>query len=312
MSHKTGSNKHESYRKKRFDALYQKHLTNLKLQGKSKTTIDLYSRPLRRLAQYFDRCPDTLTTDDLKTYFADLVESHSWSTVKTDRNGIQFFYRYVLNRHWQFIDIVKPPSVKRLPDILNPDELSRLLNACRRLEIRAFILTTYSMGLRLSETLNLSVNDIDANKMRVHLRQCKGRKDRYVPLPSQTLITLRNHWKTHRNPRWLFPQGKTVQAQHEAEKPMNRSLPQRAMRKLVRECGINKEVSLHSLRHSFATHLLELGLSLRAIQDILGHMRPETTALYTRLTKVVEINSHRIINQLVDGLPIEGNNHDPR
>ena len=93
---------------------------------------------------------------------------------------------------------------------------------------------------------------------------------------------------------------------------MNRSLPQRAMRKLVRECGINKEVSLHSLRHSFATHLLELGLSLRAIQDILGHMRPETTALYTRLTKVVEINSHRIINQLVDGLPIEGNDHDPR
>ena len=262
----------------------------------------MYSRPLRRLSNYFDRCPDTLTADDLKTYFADLVESHSWSTVKTDRNGLQFFYRFVLERPWQFIDIVKPPSVRRLPDILTTDELTRLLNRCRKPEIRTFILTTYSMGLRLSETLNLTVNDIDSNRMRVHLRQCKGQKDRYVPLPAETLMALRQHWKTHRNPRWLFPQGQNMQAQHKAAKPMNRSLPQKAMRKLVQECRINKVVSLHSLRHSFATHLLEQGLSLRAIQDILGHMRPETTALYTRLTETVELNTHRVINQLVDEL----------
>ena len=262
----------------------------------------MYSRPLRRLSNYFDRCPDTLTTDDLKTYFADLVESHSWSTVKTDRNGLQFFYRFVLERPWQFIDIVKPPSVRRLPDILTTDELTRLLNRCRKPEIRTFILTTYSMGLRLSETLTLTVNDIDSNRMRVHLRQCKGQKDRYVPLPAETLTALRQHWKTHRNPRWLFPQGQNMEAQHKAAKPMNRSLPQKAMRKLVQECRINKVVSLHSLRHSFATHLLEQGLSLRAIQNILGHMRPETTALYTRLTETVELNTHRVINQLVHEL----------
>ena len=168
------------------------------------------------------------------------------------------------------------------------------------------------MGLRLSETLNLTVNDIDSDRMRVHLRQCKGRKDRYVPLPTETLTALRAHWKTHRNPRWLFPQGRTIQAQHKAIKPMSRSRPQQAMRRLVQQCRVNKEVSLHSLRHSFATHLLEQGLNLRAIQDILGHMRPETTALYTRLTETVEINSHRIVNQLVDRLKFGGNNHDPR
>ena len=169
------------------------------------------------------------------------------------------------------------------------------------------------MGLRLGEALNLTVNDIDSERMKVHLRACKGRKDRYVPLPAQTLTTLRTHWRTHRNPRWIFPQGRDNAEKHLAQKPMNRSLPQRAMRKLVRECRINKEVSLHSLRHSFATHLLEQGLNLRAIQDILGHMRPETTALYTRLTETVEINSHRVINHLIDDLELGGgNDHDPR
>ncbi|WP_422139059.1 site-specific integrase [Endozoicomonas sp. ALC020] len=271
--------KHEFNRKKQFEELYQKHLTTLKLQGKSKSTIDLYSRPLRRLASYFNCCPDTLNTDDLKTYFADLIESHSWSTVKTDRNGIQFFYKHVLNKPWKFIDIVKPPSVRRLPDILTSAKIARLLNSCRESHIHTFILVTYSMGLRLGEALNLTVNDIDSDRMSVHLRQCKGGKDRYVPLPTQALVALRTHWKTHRNPCWVFPQGRDKAEKHLAQKPMNRSLPQRAMRKLVKECRINKEVSIHSLRHSFATHLLEKGLSLRVIQDILGHMHPETTAL---------------------------------
>lgn len=117
------------------------------------------------------------------------------------------------------------------------------------------------MGLRLGEALNLSVNDIDSKRMRVHLRACKGRKDRYIPLPAQALAALRTHWKTHRNARWIFPQGRDREAKHQAPKPMNRSLPQRAMRKLVKECRINKEVILHSLRHSLASHLLEEGLS---------------------------------------------------
>ena len=105
----------DSIEQNRFEQLYQKHLTNLKLQGKRPSTIDLYSRPIRRLATFFDRCPDTLTADDLKTYFAALVQTHSWSTVKTDRNGIQFFWRHTLQRDWNFIEIIKPPTVKRLP-----------------------------------------------------------------------------------------------------------------------------------------------------------------------------------------------------
>ena len=288
----------------RFDTLYQKHLSTLKLQGKSKSTIDLYSRPLRRLAAFFDRCPDTLTRDDLKTYFAALVVSHSWSTVKTDRNGIQFFWRHVLHRDWDFVEIVKPPVVKTLPDILTTTEIQQLLNTAQEARYHTILFTIYSMGLRLSEALGLTINDIDAGRMKVHLRKCKGGKDRFVPLPVKTLKALRVYWVTHRNPLLIFPEGLTDEQRSQASRPMSRSSTQKAMQKLVAQCRINKKVSPHSLRHSYATHLVECGLNLRAIQDILGHMRPETTAVYTRLTETTRLNTHKIINNLIDDLSI--------
>ena len=296
----------EPIEQKRFEQLYQKHLTNLKLQGKRPSTIDLYSRPIRRLARFFDRCPDTLTADDLKTYFAALVQTHSWSTVKTDRNGIQFFWRYVLDKHWDFVEIIKPPTVKRLPVILTKLEIERLLNSARKLRYYTILLTLYSMGLRLSEGLNLTIADIDSELMRVHLRQCKGGRDRYVDLPLRTLNALRRYWATHRNPRFLFPEGQTAKQRHRATQPMSLSCTQKAMSQLVRDSGINKTVSPHSLRHSFATHLLEEGLSLRAIQTILGHMCPKTTAIYTQLTKTVQLNSRQSINRMIDTMDLKG------
>lgn len=292
----------ERSEQKRFDKLYQKHLSTLKLQGKSKSTIDLYSRPIRRLTTFFGQCPDTLTPDDLKVYFAALVESHSWSTVKTDRNGIQFFWRHVLHRDWDFVEIVKPPVVKTLPDILTITEVEQLLRTARERRYRTLLFTIYSMGLRLGEALGLTVNDIDAGRMKVHLRECKGGRDRFVPLPIRTLRALRKNWATHRNSLLIFPEGLTDQQRHQATRPMSRSSTQKAMQKLVEECQINKKISPHNLRHSFATHLVENGLNLRAIQDILGHMRPETTAIYTRLTETTELNTHKVINTLIDDL----------
>jgi integrase/recombinase XerD len=120
----------------RFDFLYEQHLTNLTLQGKRPATIDAYSRAVRRISAYFDCCPDSLSTDDLKRYFADLIASHSWSTVKLDRNGLQFFYRYVLNQHWEWLSIVKPPQVKRLPDILTPAEVSIVISLTHKCDIK--------------------------------------------------------------------------------------------------------------------------------------------------------------------------------
>ncbi len=113
---------------KRYNILYEQNLTNLTLQGKRPATIDAYSRAVRRISQFFDRCPDTMTTADLKRYFTSLIHSHSWSTVKLDRNGLQFFYRYTLEKEWQWLDIVKPPQSKKLPDIITPQQVGLLIN----------------------------------------------------------------------------------------------------------------------------------------------------------------------------------------
>jgi len=144
----------------RFDELYEDMQQNLLLQGKRPKTIEGYSRGVRRVAEYFDRCPDKLTAADLKKYFASLVESHSWSTVKLDRNGIGFFCRHVLDKPWEWLNIVKPPQVQTLPDILSREETLTVINATRKLRYRVFFLTLYSMGLRLGEGLRMEVGDI--------------------------------------------------------------------------------------------------------------------------------------------------------
>lgn len=151
-----------------FDALYNRHLRTLKLQGMSDNTISSYSRAVRRVADYFDCSPDHLTTDQLEIYFAKLVESHSWSTVKIDRNGLQFFWKHVLKTDWQWLSIIKAPKVQSLPDILTPNEVECLIMATRKLRYRVFLLTTYSMGLRLGEALALQVGDIDSQLKQVH------------------------------------------------------------------------------------------------------------------------------------------------
>jgi len=226
----------------RFNELYQRHLRMLKLQGKSQKTIDSYSRAVRRVRDYFDCCPDQLTPEQLETYFGELVESHSWSTVKIDRNGLQFFWRHVLKQDWQWINIIKPPKIHTIPDILTPAEIERLIGKTRKLRYRVFLLTTYSMGLRLEEALSLQVGDIDAGRKRVHIRRGKGHKDRLVPLPDLTLQALRELWRRHRHPKLIFPNGtgslKTIQ---EATTHMDRGGAQNAMKVVVTECGIKKK-----------------------------------------------------------------------
>lgn len=226
----------------RFDKLYQQHLKTLKLQGKAQKTIDSYSRAIRRVRDYFDRCPDQLTPNDLENYFADLVETHSWSIVKIDRSGLQHFWKFVLKRDWQWVNIVKPPRVKTIPDILTPKEIERLIGATRMLRYRVFLLTTYSMGLRLGETLALQVSDIDAARKIVHIRRGKGHKDRFVPLPDLTLAGLRELWRKHRHPTLLFPNDNgSMETIREAKGPMARGGVQKTMRIVVAECGIKKK-----------------------------------------------------------------------
>ncbi|WP_299691459.1 tyrosine-type recombinase/integrase [uncultured Vibrio sp.] len=283
----------------RYNFLYEQHLTNLKLQGKRPATIDAYSRAVRRITDYFDRAPDTLTTADLKQFFASLIQTHSWSTIKLDRNGLQFFYRYTLDKQWEWLNIVKPPSTKKLPDVITPSQVALLITMTRQRRYQVFFLTLYSMGLRLSEGLNLTVQDIDAHTMQVHVRDGKGGKDRLVPLPHRTLLALRAYWAAHRHPTLLFP-GKGIMT----NAPMDRSGVQKAMKQVLKDCGINKPISPHTLRHCFATHLLEQGLDLRSLQCLLGHASLNTTARYTRLTQLKQKDAALALNQLTDALTI--------
>jgi len=284
----------------RFNFLYEQHLTNLRLQGKRPATIDAYSRAVRRISAYFDKSPDTLTTANLKDYFNSLIQTHSWSTVKLDRNGLQFFYRYTLDKQWEWLNIVKPPQVKRLPDILTPTQISKVINGTKKQRYQVFFLTLYSMGLRLSEGLNLTVHDIDSQTMQVHIREAKGGKDRLVPLPKRTLLALRSHWQTHHHARLIFPGlGNGMNS------PMDKGGIQKAIKQVLRDCNINKLISPHSLRHCFATHLLENGLDLRSLQVLLGHASLNTTARYTQLTQLKQKNAAIAINQLADKLVLD-------
>lgn len=227
---------------KRFNALYKRHLKLLKLQGKSKGTIDNYARAVRRLSQYFDCCPDKLTPEQLEDYFSQFLDTHSWSTVKVERNGLQFFWRHILKIDWKWINMVKPPEVKTIPDILSSAEVEQLIGATRKLRYRVFFLTAYSMGLRLSEALSLQVRDIDADLKRVHVRYGKGKKDRFVPLPDLTLQALRVLWSKHHHPKLLFPNAKgSLKTIKKAKTPMNKGGTQRAMKVALAECGIKKK-----------------------------------------------------------------------
>ena len=189
----------------RFQELYQRHLNLLKLQGKSQSTIKAYARAVRQAQEYFDCSLDQVTPEQFESYFLHRVETHSWSTVKIDRLGLQFFWRFVLQRDWEWVNIVKPPKVKSIPDILTVSEIERLIGATRKLRYRVFLLTTYSMGLRLGEALALQISDIDAERGLVHIRRGKGHKDRMVPLPNLTYKALRELWTRHRHPYFLFP-----------------------------------------------------------------------------------------------------------
>ncbi len=226
---------------KRFNKLYNLHLRALKLQGMSDKTIDVYSRAVRRLTKRFDRVPDKVTKEQFATYFSELIDSHSWSTVKTDRCGLQFFWKHVLKKDWQWVNIVKAPSVYSIPDVFSVAEIHQLLQTTQSMRYRTFILCTYTMGLRLAETLNLQISDIDHANGRVHIRRGKGHKDRFLPVTDPVLQQMRLLWCMHRHPKFIFPSTKSLPDIQNATITMSHGTTQIAFKKIVAQCGIKKK-----------------------------------------------------------------------
>lgn len=281
-------------------------LQDLQLRGMSQATQDNYLRAVRKISEHYEKPPDLITEDELREYFLYLknVKNFSRSASTLAMCGIKFFYTYTLKRDWPTLTLVRAPHEHRLPVVLSQQEVRHLLNSIRIFRHRACLTTIYSCGLRLKEGTHLQVCDIHSDRMLVHVRFGKGGKDRYVPLPHKTLDMLREFWKTHRNPVWLFPApGRSGTHMSTATEPLPRSSVQIVFKAALRECGIVKRASVHTLRHSYATHLLEKGVNLRLIQQYLGHRSPRTTTVYTHLTQTAYAAGYKAIEELMNDLP---------
>lgn len=285
---------------------YQQSINTLQLNGKGERTQEAYTRAVRMLVDFYGKSPEEITEQELEAYFLRRKNTDQWSanTMRICYCGIRFFFVNVLRRDWHLFSILRAKNEARLPAVLSREEVRSLLGRVRTAHNHAFLSTVYACGLRLQEALHLEVSDIDSKRMMVHVHRGKGAKDRFVPLPEATLPILRQHWRAHRNPRLLFPAcGRDGRAAGEATTPMAISSVQGAFRRAKHEAGIGKRaVSIHTLRHCYATHLLEEGVNLRVIQENLGHTSLETTMVYLHLTRKGHEDAYALINRVMEGL----------
>jgi integrase/recombinase XerD len=287
------------------DDLRQHFLEDLQLQGLSARTQQAYVRTVRQLADHYGKSPALITEEELRQYFLSVKNVKKWSraTMTQAICGIKRFFETTLTRDWTTLDLVRPAKEKRLPVILTVEEVRRILSVLRLLRYKACLTTIYSCGLRINEAVHLQVRDIDSARMMVHVRLGKGGKDRYVPLPQPTLDLLRRYWTTHHNPVWLFPAvGRGGIGERTATVPMPLSSVQQAFRAALKDAGITKDAQVHTLRHSYATHLLEAGVNLRQIQAYLGHNSVQTTSAYTHLTQISTTQACDAITTLMHDL----------
>ena len=284
---------------------YNESVKALQLNGMAEHTQFLYARAVRMLVDFYNKEPEIITENEFKEYFLYRKNVSKWasSTLRICYTGIRFYYTHVLNRNWHIFSLIRVRTERTLPSILSKEEVRNILGIVKTFHNYTFYFTVYSCGLRLQEALNLEVSDICSKRMIIHVHRGKGAKDRYVPLPENTLSLLRQYWITHRNPILIFPAlGKSSKDASIAKKPMAKSSVQNVFRQAVIDAGINKrKVSIHSLRHAYATHLLESGVNIRIIQRYLGHSQLESTLIYLHLTQKGAIEAYDIINQAMKG-----------
>jgi integrase/recombinase XerD len=259
--------------------LRQRMLEELQRRNYSAKTIRLYLHHVAAFAQHFHRSPDRLGAEEIRRYQLFLIREKklSWSTYNQIVCALRFFYVKVLKRAFLLEDIPFPRREQRLPLILSKEEVASILTAPLHLKSRALLMTIYATGLRRSEVARLRVSDIDSARMTITV-DGKGKKDRVVMLSPVLLDTLRQYWRQAKPKHWLFP-GET------ADQPISGNDVFAVFHNAVRRAGITKHVSPHSLRHSFATHLLESGVDLRTIQLLLGHRSLKTTARYLHVSQ---------------------------
>ncbi len=276
--------------------LRQRMMTDMKLHGLAPGTQKVYLNAVRRLAGHYRRSPDQLSEQQLRDYFTYLVEEKRVpsSTLRTEIFGVKFLFDKTLGRPWPTLKFLRARPSYKLPVVLDREEAQRLIGLIRCPAVRMDATMMYSCGLRISEALGLEVTDIDSARMVVIVRAGKGNKDRHIPLPKRTLELLRDYWRVYRpHTRLLVTKDGRPLADHRVRY---------FLKKAVKQSGITKRISSHTLRHSYATNLMEIGLDVRMIQGLLGHRSLKTTTLYLHMTQSIMQSVQDAVNELTADL----------
>lgn len=282
----------------------------LKLRSLAPATQEEYLRYVRKLAERVKRDPAELDEAEVRAHLLHLKDKHGYSpsSMRTACAAMRAFYGMHLGHEWKLFDLVRSPDRQTLPQVLTQAEVARLFAVIREERFLTVLRFIYACGLRIGEAVNVEVGDLRGGE-RVHVRGAKGNKDRYVPLPPAMLAELRTFWRTHRHPRWVFPgvgrgwrdgaDGTSPARLAQAAEPMGVGSIQHCMRLAVAQAGLPKATCVHTLRHSYATHLLEAGVSIKLISAFLGHASIETTSIYTHLTAVNEAAARAAVARLL-------------
>ena len=259
--------------------LRQRMLDDMQLRNFAESTQKQYIYAVERFAKHFWKSPTDLTEEHVRAYLLYVTRQNSMNSAKNVIAALRFLYTNTLDKDWKILHSPFPKTEKKLPLVLSLSEVARFFDALTNIKYRAILMTVYGAGLRSSEVVRLKVSDIDSERMQIRVRQGKGRKDRNIMLSPTLLTCLREYWRIARPGNdWLFP-----------GEPSSKAISTRAVwlkvKKAAKEAGISKSMSIHTLRHSFATHLLESGADIRLVQVLLGHRSLQTTALYTHVSQ---------------------------
>jgi integrase/recombinase XerD len=284
-------------KEKTMTELQRRMIQDMELRGLKENTQKAYVDAVKDLARHYNRSPDLLSEEEIRRYFVGLTKGRrcAKSTRRIRLFGIKFLFRHTLRRPLPVFDLIRLPRDRKLPTVLSRQEVRQLLTCIRRPAARMSALVMYSCGLRVTAATHLRAPDIDSRRMVVCVRNGKGSKDQYVPLPQRTLELLRAYWREHRPEYWLFPD-------RSGSKPIRREAVLKSIRAAAQDAKLTKRIGCHTLRHSYATHLLEDGVDLRTIQALLGHRSIRSTIGYLHLTQKAMKNVHRSVNDLMSDL----------
>ena len=277
--------------------LRQRFIDDMRLRNLSPRTIEVYVHAVAKFAKHFGRSPSELGPEQVRQYQLHLIDQQvSWSQFNQAVCALRFLYNTTLKRPHIIVHLPFAKRPRTLPSVLTREEVARFLAAALPGRDRAVLETTYACGLRLRELLGLRIADVDSARMVLHVRQGKGKKDRLVPMSPQVLERLRGYWRKHKPTTWLFAGLKPGVA-------LTDSTVQRICRRTAQRAGLSKRIHPHTLRHSFATHLLEAGVDLLSVQAILGHSHFNTTAKYLHVSQKRLQDLPRILDGLISATP---------